>query len=391
MKANKKTLIIIFLVFLSVTCRIQAEPPEFELTASSAILVEAETGEILFEKNPYLKLPPASMTKIMTMLLAMEALETGRANLEDRVIISEHSAEMGGSQVFLEAGEEMTMEELMKAIAIASANDASVALAEYLYGTEQEFVRRMNQRASELGLENTYYYNTNGLPPDEPEVQGNYTTAYDLAQLSRELLKYPLVLEWTSTWIDYLRDGKFVLNNTNRLVRHFQGADGIKTGHTRAAKFCVTTTASRNQVRLIAVIMGAPASSGRFEEAARLLTYGFNCYQRLVIADSGDVLSRLNIWNAQDPGVEVVTLNKVTVPVKKGEEDLVNSEVVLKQGLTAPLSRHQTAGFLRIYRGNLLIKEVELVVASEVKKASLGQMFPRVFFQMIRGVKNLFT
>lgn len=219
-------MILSLLFFILITTVISAE--EFELSSKSAILMEYETGEILYKKEPDLELPPASMSKIMTMLLVMEAIAEGKAKLDDKLVVSEYAASMGGSQIWLEPGEEMSLEDMMKAIAIVSANDACVAVAEYLYGTEELFVKRMNERARELGLKNTYFYNTNGLPPDNPDVQGNYSSAYDLAVMARELIKHRKVLEWTSTWQDYLRDGKSVLNNTNRLVRFYNGADGLK-------------------------------------------------------------------------------------------------------------------------------------------------------------------
>ncbi|HLV10202.1 MAG TPA: D-alanyl-D-alanine carboxypeptidase family protein, partial [Halanaerobiales bacterium] len=307
--------------------------PDFDLNARAAILTEVETGEILFEKEPHLELPPASMTKIMTMLLVMEAIEEKKANLDDRLVVSELAAGMGGSQIWLEPGEEMTMEDLMKAIAIVSTNDACVVVAEYLYGTEELFVEKMNERARELGLKNTYFYNTNGLPPDDPDLRGNYTSAYDLAIMGRELLKYPKVLEWTATWLDYLRGGESVLNNTNRLVRFYQGADGLKTGYTDASRFCVTATARRNGLRFIAVIMAADDSNTRFNEAGNLLSYGFSIYHGLEIGEEGEIVKELQINNARDEYACAVLEKKLIVPVKRGEEDIIRKEVVFSKNL----------------------------------------------------------
>lgn len=382
-------LFMIILPFLAINLTL-AEQPTFDLNARSAILMEAETGDILYEKNSHQELPPASMTKIMTMLLVMEALEEGRAKLDDKIVVSERASSMGGSQVYLEPGEEMKLEDLMKAIAIASANDASVAVAEYLYGTEEEFVKRMNESAKELGLKNTYYYNTNGLPPDNPDIQGNYTSAYDLAILTREILKYPKVLEWTSTWIDYLRDGEFVLNNTNRLVRHYKGADGLKTGHTDEAKFCVTSTAERNGLRFIAVIMGADNSSIRFKEAGQLLSYGFNTYHGLLVAKEGETVQELRIRNGKKELAQAIVKEKLIVPVKKGEEDSISKEIVIKDKLRAPLNKGDVVGEIKVYKGNLLLKSEDLIINRDVEKASIFQLIYRIIKQIIMSLFNIF-
>lgn len=387
LKSSLVTILLILLLVISV----EAEQPSFELTAKSALLMEYETGEILYEKNPYLELPPASMTKIMTMLLVMEALEEGRVSLEDKIVVSDFAASMGGSQIWLEPGEEMTLEEMMKAIAIVSANDASVAVAEYLYGSEEAFVERMNERAKELGLKNTYFYNTNGLPPDDLSVQGNYTSAYDLAIMAREILKYPKVLEWTSTWIDYLRDGESVLNNTNRLVRHYQGADGLKTGHTEAAKWCVTSTAERDGLRFIAVIMGADSSKIRFNEAAQLLTYGFGSYRSLPIAEQGEIIREIRVNNGREELANGIIKDKLIVPVKKGEEDKIKKVVSIDQKIRAPLKRGDKIGELKVFKGNLLLKKADIVIDRDVEKASIFQMIYRIIKQLIKSLINIFS
>lgn len=380
----------LLMVLVLMSSSIRAEQPSFDLTARSALLMEFESGEILFEKNPQEELPPASMAKIMTMLLVVEALEQGRANLSEQLVVSELSASMGGSQIWLEPGEEMSLEDMMKAIAIVSANDACVAVAEYLYGTEEDFVKRMNERASELGLKNTYYSNTNGLPSEDPEVQGNYTSARDLAVLAREILKYPQVLDWTSTWIDYLRDGESVLNNTNRLVRHYQGADGLKTGHTEEARFCVTSTAEKKGIRFISVIMGAENSKKRFAEAAALLSYGFSSYQGLEIAGAGDIIKELEIRNAKEEKVAGIVTEQIIVPVKKGEEDSIKKEIVISEGLKAPLQKGDPIGEIKIFKGNLLVKRVDIVVNRDVEKASFFQLVMRIVKHLLAGMIALF-
>ena len=369
---------------------IRAEQPSFDLSSRSALLMEFESGEILFEKNPQEELPPASMAKIMTMLLVVEALEQGRANLSDQLVVSELSASMGGSQIWLEPGEEMSLEDMMKAIAIVSANDACVAVAEYLYGTEEDFVKRMNERASELGLKNTYYSNTNGLPSEDPSVQGNYTSSRDLAVLAREILKYPQVLDWTSTWIDYLRDGESVLNNTNRLVRHYQGADGLKTGHTEEARFCVTSTAEKKGIRFIAVVMGAENSKKRFDEAAALLSYGFSSYQGLEIAGAGDIIKELEIRNAKEEKAAGIVTEQIIVPVKKGEEDRIKKEIAISERLKAPLQKGDKIGEVKIFKGNLLVKRVDIVVNRDVEKASFFQLVMRIVKHILASMIALF-
>jgi len=379
-----------FLLAFLLIAPVTAEQPSFDLNARSALLMESETGELLYEKNPHLELPPASMTKIMTMLLVMEAIEEGRARLEDKLVVSELAASMGGSQIWLEPGEEMTLEDMMKAIAIVSANDACVAVAEYLYGTEEAFIKKMNERAKELGLKNTYFYNTNGLPPDDPSQQGNYTSAYDLSIMTRELLKYPKVLEWTSTWIDYLRDGESVLNNTNRLVRHYQGADGMKTGYTDEAKYCVTATAERNGLRFIAIIMAADSSSTRFNEAAQLLSYGFSLYHGLEVGKKEEVLRELIIKNGKEEYARGILKEDLIVPVKKGEEGEISKEIKLNENIKAPLKKGDKIGEYQIFKGNLLLKKGDIIIDRDVEKASIFQLILRFVKQLINSIISLF-
>ena len=229
--------------------------PNLDLKGKSLILIEQDTGKVLYENNSDQPLPPASMTKMMTLLLVAESLEEGRVSINDTVIVSEHAASMGGSQIFLEPNEEMSVDDLLKAVAIASANDASVALAEYIYGSEQAFIQAMNDKVAELGLEQTHFQNTTGLPAED-----HYSSAYDMAMIARELLKYEFITDYTSIYEDYLRKGtedEFWLVNTNRLVKFYPGVDGLKTGFTQEAKYCLTATAKKDNMRLIAVVMGA--------------------------------------------------------------------------------------------------------------------------------------
>lgn len=385
-----KISIIITLIIIIVSGVLLAEQPSFDLVAKSAILLEYETGEIIYEKNSDQKLPPASMTKIMTMLLVMEALEEGRAKLEDKLVVSELAASMGGSQIWLEPGEEMTLEEMMKSIAIVSANDSCVAVAEYLYGTEEDFVKRMNDRASELGLKNTYFYNTNGLPPTDPAIEGNYTSAHDLAKMGKELLKYPKVLEWTSTWIDYLRNGESVLNNTNRLVRFYNGADGLKTGYTEEARYCVTSTAIRNGLRFISVVMGVDDSKVRFNEAAKLLSYGFSIYDGLKVAEKDQIIKELNISNGKSELANAISGEDLIVPVRKGEKEKIKKIIEIDERVKAPLVKGDKIGIIKVYKGNLLLKQTNLVIDRDVAKASLWQLIGRIMQYLINSLVSLF-
>jgi D-alanyl-D-alanine carboxypeptidase (penicillin-binding protein 5/6) len=271
-------LISLVIAFCSVSFSSYAEEqnyPDLNLDCKSAILMEAQTGTVLYAKNENEALPPASVTKVMTLLLNMEAIESKKISLSDMVSASEHACSMGGSQIFLEPGEQMSVEDLLKSVVIASANDAAVTLAEYVAGTEDAFVQMMNQRAKELGMENTIFENTNGL---DDTTQNHVTSAKDIAIMSRELIKYPKITEYSSIWMDTVRNGEFGLTNTNRLIRYYKGATGLKTGSTSKAGFCITATATRDGMTLIAVIMAAPTRDIRNASAVSLLNYGFSNY-----------------------------------------------------------------------------------------------------------------
>ena len=349
--------------------------------------MEVKTGEIIFSKNPDKQLAPASMTKIMTMLLVMESLANEEITLEDEITVSSNAARMGGSQIYLEVGEKMTLEELMKAIAISSANDASVAVAEYIAGTESLFVEKMNNKAKELGMRNTIFYNTNGLPESDKNISGNLTTAKDLAILSKELLKYPKVLDWTSIWIDHLRDGEFVLNNTNKLVRHFDGVDGIKTGYTNEAGFCVAVTAKKNDLRFIAIIMGANNSTERFAEARKLLSYAFNIYTNYNIIEKGEKVKNVDVWNAKERNLELRASKDLYLPMKRGDKEKFNKEFIFKDEIKAPINRGDIIGKLNIFKGNYKIDECNLLAARKVEKASIFKILFRI---VIKFLEKLF-
>lgn len=283
--------------------------------AKSAILIERDTGAVIFEKNSDEKLPPASMTKIMTMLLIMEAISDGKIQLDDKVRTSEYAASMGGSQIFLEEGEEMTVDEMLKAIAIGSANDASVAMAEKIAGSEENFVDMMNAKAKELGLKNTKFQNSTGLPAED-----HYSSARDMAVMAKELLKYEEITKYTSMYEDYLREGtdkKFWLVNTNRLVKFYPGVDGLKTGYTNEAKYCLTATAKKGNMRTIAVVMGAPTPKDRNKQITQMFDYAFSQYETKPFYSKNEKIGEFPIKKGERRKLKAVAGESVSLLVKK--------------------------------------------------------------------------
>ncbi|WP_026689400.1 D-alanyl-D-alanine carboxypeptidase family protein [Alteribacter aurantiacus] len=344
--------------------------------ASSAILIERDTGEIMFEKNSNEQLPPASMTKIMTMLLIMEAVDNGKITLDEKVRTSERAASMGGSQIFLEPGEEMTVDEMLKGIAIASGNDASVAMAEHLAGTEDEFVNMMNAKAKELGLKDTNFLNSNGLPE-----ANHYTTAHDMAMMARELLKYENITDYTSLYEDYLRadsDKKFWLVNTNKLVKFYPGVDGLKTGFTREAKYCLTATANKKDMRVIAVVMGASTPKERNRQITEMLDYAYSQYQVHKQYDRGTVIDQVKVNKGSKSKVDAATAENVSMLTKKGQSlDGATEEVSWNKDVKAPLKEGDTVGKLTVKLDGKTLSEVSLVLTEDVDEASLWQFIKR--------------
>ncbi|MED4163834.1 D-alanyl-D-alanine carboxypeptidase [Halalkalibacterium halodurans] len=351
--------------------------PNLAKEASSAIVIERDTGQVLFEKNSDEKLPPASMTKIMTLLLIMEAIDSGKITYDDMVRTSENAASMGGSQVFLEPGEEMSVRDMIKAIAIASGNDASVAMAEHLAGTEEEFVGMMNEKARQLGLKNTNFVNTNGLPEKD-----HYTSAYDLAMISKELLKYEDITEFTSVYEDYLRKGtdkEFWLVNTNRLVKFYPGVDGLKTGFTKEAKYCLTATAVKNGMRVITVVMGAPTPKERNSQITEMLDFAFSQYQTHQVYERDTYMMDLNVRKGNKKSVPIFTSESVSLVTKKGESiDNVTERVEWKESLLAPVHKGDVVGTLYLERDGEILSETPLIAGDDVASASFWQMFKRI-------------
>lgn len=354
----------------------EKQTPNLAKDANSAILMEQDTGTILFEKDPHEKLPPASMTKVMTLLLIMEAIDQGQLTLDEQVRISENASSMGGSQVFLEAGEEMSVEDLLKSIAIASANDASVALAERISGSEEAFVEAMNDKVKELGLKNTKFKNTTGLPAED-----HYSTAYDMAVISRELLKYEDITAYTSIYEDYLREGtdkEFWLVNTNKLVRFYPGVDGLKTGYTSEAKYCLAATMKKEDMRVVAVVFGYDSSKTRNAEVSSMLDYAFNHYVATKLHEQGEVITELSLLKGEERKTNIVTKEKVSTIHPKGEDmDNLHTEYELFDDLSLPIKAGDEVGTLYVKNDNEILMESPLTVEQSIEKASLFTLFKR--------------
>ncbi len=348
--------------------------------AKSAILMEASTGTVLYESNADEALRPASVTKIMSVLLVMEAVDSGKIALEDKVSCSENAASMGGSQVYLEPGEEMTVDELLKCVLIASANDAAVALAEYVAGSEEAFVARMNERAAELGMKNTHFVNTNGLD-DSPDSESHLISARDIAIMSRELIiKHPKVFEYTTVWMDSIRNGAFGLTNTNRLVRFYRGATGLKTGSTSKAGFCISATANRDGMQLIAVIMGSPTRDIRNEAAKTLLDYGYANYA--VYTANGGVTDAVPVTGGV---ADTVTgeYGGFSAMMKKGDEKNVTETVTLYESLPAPVKKGDVIGEVVYKVGEEEIGKVPVTAAEDVAKISYWGLLLRMLYGVL--------
>ncbi len=348
------------------------KPNAFEIAAASAILMEAETGTVLFAQNETEALPPASVTKVMTLLLVMEAIKEGKIAWDSVVTVSELAASMGGSQIYLEAGEQMTVEDLVKSVVIASANDAALALAEYISGSEEAFVAKMNQRAKELGMETAHFENTNGL---DDTTENHLLSAKDIALMSRALIAYPEILTYSATWMDTIRNGEFTLTNTNRLVRFYKGATGLKTGSTAKAKFCISATAERDGVTLIAVIMGAESRDIRNEEAKKLLDYGFANYG--LFKREAQNLSPITVVGGRESHLPLHA-EGIAVALPKEKLSAVKSEITLPESLKAPIAKGETVGQITYYADGEIVGESKILAMESVEKISFFHVFMRL-------------
>lgn len=375
----KKILILIFLLILIPVVKAE-EIEDLAPNAKSAIMIEASTGEILFQKNAYEKLPPASMTKMMSILLILEEIEKGNLKWDDEIVASETAASMGGSQIFLEAGEKMTVTELLKGISIASGNDATVAMAEKIAGTEEAFVKRMNERAKGLGLKNTHFVNSTGL-----DIDNHYSSAYDMSLIAKELVKHEKILEFTGTYEEYLRkdsDNPFWLVNTNRLVRFYKGVDGLKTGYTSSAGYCLTATAKREDMRLITVVMNEPDTSKRSSDTTKMLDYGYNVYTVENIIDNSTTIDKKKVELGKKEEVDIISKETITILRKKSDKD---RNIVYKANIdkiVAPVKKGDKVGTIDILEDNKVISTIEATVKEDINKAS-------IFTILYRNIKNI--
>lgn len=366
-------LLVTMLVFFSLP--ISADIPDnipFDTACDSAVLVDFSTGTVLYAKNADLALPPASVTKIMTLLLFIEEVEAGNISLDEDISVSEYAASMGGSQVYLEPGETMKAEELLKCVIIASANDAAVALAEKVAGSEEAFVNRMNERALELGMNNTHFENVTGLDDDTAK---HLTSAYDISLMSRELMKHETILKYSTIWMDTIRNGEFGLTNTNRLIRFYKGATGLKTGSTSKAGFCMSATAERDGLHLIAVVMGADTRDARNEIAKQLLDYGFAKYSlyKNEGGSAGDATVIGGIKNTCacefKPFVQLMA---------KGKDKSVQTEFLVNENIPAPIKKGDKIGVVRYISDGNVIAESDIIAAEDVAKISFFGLFSRM-------------
>ena len=352
--------------------------PPIPLLCESAVLVEPESGQILFEQTADERRPVASVTKVMAILLALEALEAGRATLEDPVPVSQTAAGMGGSQVLLDAGETLPFETLLKSMIVGSANDATVAIGEYLYGSHQLFVDRMNERAQELGMADTHFVNSTGLP-----AEGHYTTARDVARMTVEMLKHPLYFEYSTIWLDSVihESGRETqLTNTNRLIRLYDGCDGGKTGSTNEAGYCISATAERGGMRLIAVVLGAQSSSDRFDTAASMFDYGFANYRLYPVAKSGaKIKGEIPVEGGNLPSIALMLQGDLTLLMKKGTEQSVELLPNLPQSVQAPLDMGDAVGSVDVVLDGRKIARIAVVAAQAVGRQDFADGLRRVF------------
>lgn len=363
-----------------ISCYAEAENgnTEIEDFSKSSILICADTGDVIYENNAYEHLSPASVTKIMTILLVLEAIDSGKISLDDDVTASENAVEMGGSQIWLEVGEKMTVDELFKAVVVASANDACTALGEHIAGSSSAFVKMMNERASELGLENTNFENCTGL---DDTVDNHYSCAYDLAVIAREVIKYDLVRNYTTIWLDYLRNGETELNNTNKLINKYNGITGLKTGTTSKAGFCVCATAERDGMSLISVVLGAETSDKRFQSASNLLDFGFANYEIIVPEIDEGMITNVGVKNGVEKSIKPVYNNSDKILVKKGSGE-ISYEYNIPETVTAPVSEKASLGEIIIYSGNDKIKTITLYANKQIDKVS----FNFVLIEMLRNI-----
>ncbi len=343
--------------------------------AKAQLLMEFSTGKVLFAQNEYEHLPIASVTKVISTLLVMEALDSGKITLSDEVTVSEHAASMGGSQIFLEAGETMSVEDLLKSVIVVSANDATVALGEYINGSEESFIAAMNARAKELGCENSNFVNTNGLPEEN-----HYSCAYDIALITRELMKHEKVFEYTGIWMDTIRNGSFGLANTNKLIRFYKGATGMKTGFTSEAKYCLSGTAKRDNMQLIAIVLGAETSDLRFSAAKSMFDYGFANYS--ITTPELPPLENIKVERGVAESVPL-TAEPTDILIDKGDNAKIEPKTMLKESLQAPIEKGTDAGYIAYMKNGTEIARAKVVTAESVDKVSYSSLLGEIFKSLL--------
>lgn len=370
-------------IFLSVICLIMPYLSanalgEDDITSPAAVLMDAQSGKILFEKNAHEQRPCASITKVMTLLLVMEALDSEKIHLDDVVTASAHAASMGGSDIWLEEGEQMTVDEMIKATAVASANDAAVALAEFISGTEDDFVAAMNEKAKALGMKDTVFKNCNGL-----DEEGHLTSAYDVALMSRELIKHKKIFDYTSIWLDSLRGGETQIVNTNKLLRTYDGITGLKTGTTGDAGSCITATAERNGVSLIGVILGADSGTARFKDAATLLDYGFANFETANLSLTDD-LYPVKVEDGMEAEVDVTCDESAALTLPKGEKEKVKRTVTIEESIPAPVKKGDKVGTISFTLNDEEIASFDILAADNVEKKSFSSIFSLLWQALIQ-------
>ena len=375
----RRMALFLVLVMLLSGLPLSAGAAELTVAGKSATLMDASTGTVLYESNPHERLAPASVTKVMTMLLIMEAVDSGKIAMTDMVTASEAAAAKGGSQVYLKVGETMSVSEMLKCIAVSSANDCACAMAEHIAGSEEAFVGLMNEKARELGMEDTHFVNCTGLDDGE-NAEAHKTSAHDIALMSRELLQHhPGIKKYTTIWMDTIRNGTFGLSNTNKLVRFYQGATGLKTGFTSGAGYCLSATAMREGMELIAVVMGAETSNARNAACKQLLDYGFANFA--LIAPELTEAAAVPVTLGKAPSVAVQLGNSAALLIDKGQKNAVATSIRLEESVTAPVSQGQRLGTLTVRVGEQILSEVPLVAAEGIERLTWWDLFVKVLKQ----------
>ena len=379
-------LIVVCCLIFSVV-PLEADAAALEVAGKSAVLMDVATGTVLYEVNSHEALAPASVTKVMTMLLIMEAIDSGKIRWEDTVTASEAAASKGGSQIYLKVGETMTVTDMVKSIAVSSANDCACAMAEHLYGSEGAFVEQMNKRAGELGMNDTTFVNCTGLD-DAPEAANHKTSAYDIALMSRQLLKnHPDIKKFTTIWMDTVRSGSFGLANTNKMVRFYSGCTGLKTGFTSGAGYCLSASAQRDGMELIAVVMGSKTSQERFAACKSMLDYGFANFA--LYTPKLEAEAQVPVILGRVDAVTAVPAEAPALLVEKGQLAAITSEMALEESVTAPVSQGQKLGMLTIRAGEQVLRQIPLVAEKAVERKSWGDIFVDILRSVAMAKKNV--